>query len=78
MNEVVSSQSLNKYKEKLNEYLVAEDHYAAYDLINKKIVNFNVELDSFQYLAGISAFHLNAFSKAGRTVPKNSKMRFIV
>ena len=59
----VSSQSLNQYKEQINKYLLADDHYAAYKVILDAMA-FETELDSFQYLAGISAFHMNAFSKA--------------
>jgi outer membrane protein OmpA-like peptidoglycan-associated protein len=59
----IASQSLNKYKEKINEYLKADDHYSAYTII-LKAMEFETESDSFQYLAGMSAFQLNAFSKA--------------
>jgi outer membrane protein OmpA-like peptidoglycan-associated protein len=59
----ISSQSLNKYKELITEYLLEDNHYAAYHKI-VEAMNYEVELDSFQYLAGISAFQLNAFSKA--------------
>jgi outer membrane protein OmpA-like peptidoglycan-associated protein len=58
-----SGQSLNKYKDLITKYLTEEDHYAAYKEI-LEAMKFETELDSFQYLAGISSFHLNAFSKA--------------
>lgn len=57
------SQSLNQYKEEINKNLRADDHYAAYKVILEAMA-FETELDSFQYLAGISAFRMNAFSKS--------------
>lgn len=57
-----SSQSLNQYKEQINKYLAQEDYYAAYvDIL--EALKYETEMDSFQMLAGITAFNLNAFSK---------------
>lgn len=63
MSVSVSSQSLNQYKELITKYISEEDHYAAYEKIVEAMA-FETELDSFQYLAGMSAFQLYAFSKA--------------
>ncbi len=59
----ILTQSLNKYKELITQYISAEDHYAAYHKIIEAM-KYESEVDSFQYLAGVSALQLNAYAKA--------------
>ena len=60
-----SGQSLNQYKESIQAYLDQEDYYAAYHDIGIALT-YETDVDSFQMLAGMTAFQLNAFSRASK------------
>ncbi|HEX5625632.1 MAG TPA: hypothetical protein VFX48_06440, partial [Saprospiraceae bacterium] len=61
----LGAQSLNQYKNQISKYLSEEDHYGAYMTIQEAL-KFETQTDSFQFLAGMSAWHLNAYSRAAK------------